>query len=285
MQELAQARHEKRVGDTLLLLEHEPVITLGRARQARERPLARSAARARGASISPKPAAGGDVTYHGPGQLVAYPILDLEARSLRRAPLRGRSHRGDACASSKTFGIEAGRRPGKIGAWVDRASVGAFPWPGDESARCSPRSAPSASALALDHDARLRAQRDDRSLGLRPHRALRHRRSRGHVDRRARGRARRRSRMSRAVACSIFAEVFAADVSTDDTTPSRRASCRSTGLRAGAALSSSCWPARAPRRRLAASARTSARSCSRGRPRALRATRRARPQNRRARRA
>ncbi|MGJ8643180.1 MAG: lipoyl(octanoyl) transferase LipB [Luteolibacter sp.] len=107
--------------DTIFLLEHEPVYTIGRLRD-------QSSLRA--AASLPHPVfeinRGGQATYHGPGQLVGYPILDLTPRG-KDLHLHLRLIEDaliDACAD---LGVQAGRREGMTGVWVENrklASIG-----------------------------------------------------------------------------------------------------------------------------------------------------------------
>ena len=124
--ELVAARKAGTVTDTLLLLQHPPVITLGvKVRQSREHVLASDdALRDQGIALF-EAGRGGDVTYHGPGQLVGYPILDLK-------PDRMDAHRyvrdleAVLIGVCQDLGVEASRKPGLSGVWVADQKVAAI---------------------------------------------------------------------------------------------------------------------------------------------------------------
>jgi lipoyl(octanoyl) transferase len=115
--ELAARRADGAIGDRLLLVEHEPVLTLGRG--ADERHVLASAAEleARGIEVI-RVERGGEVTYHGPGQLVAYPILALSRRGLMLRPLV-RALEAAMVETCAAFGVRADRRDGHPGCWID----------------------------------------------------------------------------------------------------------------------------------------------------------------------
>ncbi|HOC17934.1 MAG TPA: lipoyl(octanoyl) transferase LipB [Vicinamibacterales bacterium] len=123
---LADDRRQGRVGDVLLLLEHPHVITLGARSDAARSNVIATPERLRELGVELfETGRGGDVTYHGPGQLVAYPIFDLRpdrqdvhryVRDLEEVMIRVTS----------AFGVEAGRIGGLTGAWVVADKIGAI---------------------------------------------------------------------------------------------------------------------------------------------------------------
>ena len=114
---LVVARAAGAIGDQLLLLEHDPVLTLGRHAD-ESHVLAPPAELARRGIELLRVERGGEVTYHGPGQLVAYPILALERRGLLLRPLVRALEEAlvETCAA---FGVAAARRDGHPGCWCD----------------------------------------------------------------------------------------------------------------------------------------------------------------------
>ncbi len=122
--DLVRARKAGSLGDQLLFVEHPPTITLGRNADSAH-VLATSDRLGRMGIAVEETDRGGDVTYHGPGQVVAYPILDL--REWRRdvgAYLRALEE--VMIAALTDFGIRAGRIEGLTGVWVGEAKIGAL---------------------------------------------------------------------------------------------------------------------------------------------------------------
>ena len=124
--ELVTERKAGRIPDQLLLLQHPPVITLGvKTRNDRSHVIgSEELLRARGVDVV-ESGRGGDVTFHGPGQLVGYPVIDLKpdrcdvhryVRDLEEVLIR----------AVATLGVEATRAPGLTGVWVGSDKIAAI---------------------------------------------------------------------------------------------------------------------------------------------------------------
>ena len=121
--ELVDAVHDGRRPNTLLLLEHPHVYTRGRLSRPEHIPLTKRQLREQGIDVV-ETDRGGQVTYHGPGQLVAYPIVNLRewggplkyVRTLERVIIN----------TLADFGVQAGAEPGLTGVWVGDAKVAAI---------------------------------------------------------------------------------------------------------------------------------------------------------------
>ncbi len=123
---LVEQRKAGEIPDQLLLLQHPPVITLGvKVRNDRSHVLATPAALEHAGVELFETGRGGDVTYHGPGQLVGYPIVDLRpdrcdvhryVRDLEDVLIR----------MAATFGVAAHRSKGLTGAWVGAEKIAAI---------------------------------------------------------------------------------------------------------------------------------------------------------------
>jgi lipoyl(octanoyl) transferase len=114
---LAADRADGRIGDQLLLLEHPAVLTLGRNADPRHVLATTDELQARAIEVI-QVERGGEVTYHGPGQLVAYPIVALSSRGLLIRPLV-RALETALVATCAALGVDAGRRDGHPGCWCD----------------------------------------------------------------------------------------------------------------------------------------------------------------------
>jgi lipoyl(octanoyl) transferase len=114
---LVDDRAAERIGDQLLLLEHPAVLTLGKHSDPSHILATPDELRSRGVAVE-HVERGGEVTYHGPGQLVAYPIVRLHERGLLLRPFVRALEVAliDTCAA---LGVPAGRRDGHPGCWCD----------------------------------------------------------------------------------------------------------------------------------------------------------------------
>jgi len=121
---LVRERRANAIPDTLLLLQHPHVITLGSGGNRENLLLTDTALVERGIDLFPS-GRGGDITYHGPGQLVGYPILDLKPdRCDLHAYLRDLE--GVLIATLADYGLETGRVAGLTGVWHGNAKLAAI---------------------------------------------------------------------------------------------------------------------------------------------------------------
>jgi len=123
-EELVRRRRLEEIPDQLLLLEHPHVITLGTSSQSEHLLFSAAEREARGIQLF-EAGRGGDVTYHGPGQLVGYPILDLkpDRRDLHRYL---RDLEQALILALDSFGISSGREKGLTGVWVPQGKLAAI---------------------------------------------------------------------------------------------------------------------------------------------------------------
>jgi len=115
--QLVEERAAGRIEDQLLLLEHPAVLTLGKNSDPAHIRATRDELRLKGIPVE-RIERGGEVTYHGPGQLVAYPIVRLHERGLLVRPFV-RALEAALVATCEALGVQAGRRDGHPGCWCD----------------------------------------------------------------------------------------------------------------------------------------------------------------------
>jgi lipoate-protein ligase B len=117
---LRDLRQADEIGDTLLLLEHPPVYTRGRRTEAHDLPMGVDWYRSQGIEVHDADR-GGRVTYHGPGQLVGYPIMRISD-----VPAFVHTMEDAVVAALADEGIDARVRDGLTGIWADDAKIGSI---------------------------------------------------------------------------------------------------------------------------------------------------------------
>jgi lipoyl(octanoyl) transferase len=121
---LVEARLRDEIPDTLLLLEHPPVITLGRRGAPSDIYVSEEILRNRGISVE-QTTRGGLVTYHGPGQLVGYPIVNLRHRGLK-LPRYVEALEQAIIVAFGEIGVTAHRDADHIGVWTSHGKIAAI---------------------------------------------------------------------------------------------------------------------------------------------------------------
>ena len=112
------------LNDVILVLEHPPVYTLGRRGGIENLCVPRTMLEEKGIDVV-QIERGGDITYHGPGQLIAYPLLDIRRARLSVTDLVS-SLEEIMIKTAGVFGIEAGRNPLNRGIWIEKAKLGSI---------------------------------------------------------------------------------------------------------------------------------------------------------------
>lgn len=121
---LVELRRQSRVPDMLLITEHEPVITMGRGTNRGNLLASEEQLRQKGVSLF-EIERGGDMTFHGPGQSVLYPIIDLTCRG-KDLHKYLRDLENWLIESLKELGLSAGTKKGLTGVWVNDSKVAAI---------------------------------------------------------------------------------------------------------------------------------------------------------------
>ena len=122
--ELLEKRVNGQIADTLLLLEHPPTITVGKAGKLENVLVSQTELASAGVSLILTDR-GGDVTYHGPGQIVGYPILDLRERN--RDAHRYVHHLEEMLIGTLAdYSIKSERDPSHAGVWVNDEEIAAL---------------------------------------------------------------------------------------------------------------------------------------------------------------
>ncbi|MEI6789342.1 MAG: lipoyl(octanoyl) transferase LipB [bacterium] len=121
---LVTQRQADEIPDTLLILEHSPVITMGVRTKPENLLLSPEALRHRGIELYETPR-GGDVTYHAPGQLILYPIMKLTGTEADAHAFVNKLEE-IAILTADAFGVPAFRRKGKTGVWTESGKVAAI---------------------------------------------------------------------------------------------------------------------------------------------------------------
>lgn len=118
---VVEARKSGECGDRLIFTEHEPVYTIGLRKDAAQHLIWTEAFCAEQGIEVHKSNRGGDITYHGPGQIVCYPIVSLQNRRDLHAYLRDLED--VVIQTLATYGLASGRRKGKTGIWIDTRKI------------------------------------------------------------------------------------------------------------------------------------------------------------------